>query len=134
MQAPSALRAETTDELLTPPRAPQDSAESQVKPKKQSVSFNVPPPTPPPIFEWRNAQPARLAAPDFDFQNFDMERSKAWWEGGGSKDRRKSRALPKNYKSPAQKVTGKVLRYPVLKLHFLSQNHEMHILTPTRND
>ncbi|KAJ5505483.1 hypothetical protein N7453_004440 [Penicillium expansum] len=106
MQAPSALRAETTDELLTPPRAPQDSAESQVKPKKQSVSFNVPPPTPPPIFEWRNAQPARLAAPDFDFQNFDMERSKAWWEGGGSKDRRKSRALPKNYKSPAQKVTG----------------------------
>ncbi|OQE15842.1 hypothetical protein PENFLA_c030G03424 [Penicillium flavigenum] len=104
MQAPAGLRAETTDELLTAP--PQGSAESQVKPKKQSVSFNVPPPTPPPIFEWRNAQTARLAAPDFDFQNIDMERSKAWWEGGGSKDRRKSRALPKNYKSPAQKLTG----------------------------
>ncbi|KXG53121.1 uncharacterized protein PGRI_001710 [Penicillium griseofulvum] len=106
MQAPSALRAETTNELLTAPHAPQDSAESQVKPKKQSVSFNVPPPTPPPIFEWRNAQPARLAAPDFDFQNIDMDRSKAWWEGGGNNDRRKSRALPKNYKSPAQKSTG----------------------------
>ncbi|KAJ5504016.1 hypothetical protein N7463_006890 [Penicillium fimorum] len=106
MQAPPALRAETTDELLTAPRAPQDSAESQTKPKKQSVSFNVPPPTPPPIFEWRNAQPARLAAPDFDFQNIDMDRSKAWWEGGGNNDRRKSRALPKNYKSPAQKLTG----------------------------
>ncbi|KAJ5971971.1 uncharacterized protein N7479_001889 [Penicillium vulpinum] len=106
MQAPVALRAETTGELLTAPRAPQDSAESQTKPKKQSVSFNVPPPTPPPIFEWRNAQPARLAVPDFDFQNFDMERSKAWWEGGGTNDRRKSRALPKNYKSPAQKLTG----------------------------
>ncbi|KAJ5393344.1 uncharacterized protein N7487_010985 [Penicillium crustosum] len=105
-QAPGALRAETTGELLTAPRGPEDSAESQVKPKKQSVSFNVPPPTPPPIFEWRNAQPARLAAPDFDFQNFDMERSKAWWEGGGSKDRRKSRALPKTYRSPAQKSTG----------------------------
>lgn len=102
---PPALRAETTDDMLT---APQDSAESQVKPKKQSVSFNVPPPTPPPIFEWRNAQPARLAAPDFDFQHFDMDRSKAWWEGGGNKDRRKSRALPKNYKSPAQKLTGKL--------------------------
>lgn len=121
MQAPGGLRAETTDELLTAP--PQGSAESQVKPKKQSVSFNVPPPTPPPIFEWRNAQPARLAAPDFDFQNIDMDRSKAWWEGGGSKDRRKSRALPKNYKSPAQKLTGKILRHPGSKLLFLSQNH-----------
>ncbi|KAJ5544679.1 hypothetical protein N7535_006933 [Penicillium sp. DV-2018c] len=102
----SALRAETTDELLTAPREPQDSAESQAKPKKHSVSFNVPPPTPPPIFEWRNVQPAGLEAADFDFQQLDMERSKAWWEGGGSKDRRKSRALPKNYKSPAQKSTG----------------------------
>ncbi|KAG0159782.1 hypothetical protein PDIDSM_7307 [Penicillium digitatum] len=106
IQAPLALRAETTYELLTAPRAIQDSAESQIKPKKHSVSFNVPPPTPPPIFEWRNAMPARLAAPDFDFQNFDLDRSKAWWDGGGSKDRRKSRALPKNYKSPAQKLTG----------------------------
>ena len=126
-QAPGALRAETTGELLTAPRGPEDSAESQVKPKKQSVSFNVPPPTPPPIFEWRNAQPARLAAPDFDFQNFDMERSKAWWEGGGSKDRRKSRALPKTYRSPAQKSTGKVLRNPGFQpTHSLSQNHQVH--------
>ncbi|KAJ5781738.1 uncharacterized protein N7518_010221 [Penicillium psychrosexuale] len=108
MKASGALRAETTDEMLTPPRA-QDSAESQVRPKKQSkqsVSFNVPPPTPPPIFEWRNAQPARLAALDFDFQNFDVERSKAWWAGASNEDRRKSRALPKNYKSPAQKLAG----------------------------
>jgi hypothetical protein len=111
----SALRAETTDELLTAPREPQDSPESQVKPKKQSVSFNVPPPTPPPIFEWRNAQPARLGAADFDFQQLDMERSKAWWEGGGNKDRRKSRALPKNYKSPAQKSTGKIFPCSVFK-------------------
>lgn len=107
-QPPASTRAETTNDLLTAPGAPQDSAESQVKPKKQSVSFNVPPPTPPPVFEWRNAQPARLGAPNFDFQHFDIDRSKVWWEGGSTKDRRKSRALPKNYKSPAQTLTGKI--------------------------
>lgn len=134
MQPPAALRAETTDELLTAP--PQGSAESQAKPKKQSVSFNVPPPTPPPTFEWRNAQAARLAAPDFDFQNIDMDRSKAWWEGGGgSKDRRKSRALPKNYKSPAQKLTGKIPHHPSKLLFFFCHKIiEMYFLTLTRND
>ena len=106
MKAPSALRAERMNDLSPAPLAPQDSAESQSKPK--NVSFNVPPPTPPPIFEWRGAQPARLGASDFDFQNLDIQRSKAWWEGGGSQDRRKSRALPKNYKTPAQKLTGKI--------------------------
>jgi hypothetical protein len=104
---PPTLRAERTDELLTAPETPQESAESQTKPKKASVSFDVPPPTPPPIFEWRNAQPGRLEASDFDFQKVDLDRGKAWWEGGGSKDRRKSRALPKNYQTPAQKLTGK---------------------------
>jgi hypothetical protein len=71
------------------------------------VSFDVPPPTPPPIFEWRNAPVARLGAADFDFQHLDIDRSKAWWEGGASADRRKSRALPKNYQTAAQKLTGK---------------------------
>jgi hypothetical protein len=108
---PPTLRAERTDELLTAPETPQESAESQAKPKKASVSFDVPPPTPPPIFEWRNAQPGRLEASDFDFQHVDMDRGKAWWEGGGSKDRRKSRALPKNYQTPAQKLTGKNIPY-----------------------
>ncbi|CAG8026844.1 unnamed protein product [Penicillium salamii] len=103
-QVPSALRAERTPELSPAPLAPQDSAESQSKPK--NVSFNVPPPTPPPIFEWRGAQAAQLRASDFDFQNLDINRSKAWWEGGDNKDRRKSRALPKNYQTPAQKLTG----------------------------
>lgn len=93
----------------TPPtaRAAQTSVESHTKPKKQSVSFNVPPPTPPPVFEWRNAPIARLVATDFDFQHLNMERSKAWWESGGTTNRRKSRALPKNYRTPAQKLTGK---------------------------
>lgn len=104
----SAERVETP----TTARAAQTSVESHTKPKKQTVSFNVPPPTPPPVFEWRNAPVARLGATDFDFQHIDMERSKAWWEAGGTNNRRKSRALPKNYQSPAQKLTGKKLFFP----------------------
>ncbi|KAB8236215.1 uncharacterized protein BDW43DRAFT_250535 [Aspergillus alliaceus] len=73
---------------------------SHPKPKRQTVSFNVPPPTPPPLSEWRTAPVARLGASDFDYQNFDMDRSKAWWEGGGT-NRRKSRALPINYQKTA---------------------------------
>lgn len=88
----------------------QDSVESHSRPRRerQTVSFDVPPPTPPPIFEWQNPPIARLGAPDFDFQNLDIDRSKAWWEGGTS-NRRKSRALSKDYERPAQKVTGKVI-------------------------
>lgn len=89
-------------------RAAQGSVDSQSKPKreKQTVSFNVPPPTPPPIFEWKTAPIARLGASDFDFQHVDLDRGKAWWEGGGTVNRRKSRALPKNYQSPSKKTTG----------------------------
>ena len=80
---------------------------SQPKAKKQTVSFNVPPPTPPPLSEWKNAPVARLGAVEFDFQSFDAEKSKAWWEGGTS-NRRRSRALPKDYQNPpAQKLPGK---------------------------
>lgn len=97
----------------TPAAAPaaQGSVESHSKPKRerQTVSFNVPPPTPPPIFEWQNPPMARLGAPDFDFQTLDIDRSKAWWEGGGTSNRRKSRALPKNYQPPAQKATGEMI-------------------------
>lgn len=104
---PSAERVET------PPaaQAAQGSIDSQSKPKreKQTVSFNVPPPTPPPIFEWKTAPIARLGAPDFDFQHVDLDRGKAWWEGGGTGNRRKSRALPKNYQSPSKKATGETV-------------------------
>ncbi|RHZ68476.1 uncharacterized protein CDV56_107253 [Aspergillus thermomutatus] len=83
----------------------QDELGSHIKPKRNTVSFNVPPPTPPPLSEWKNAPVARLGASNFDFQNLDVDRSKAWWEGGGS-NRRKSRALPSTYQKPAQKLTG----------------------------
>ncbi|KAJ5086764.1 hypothetical protein NUU61_008071 [Penicillium alfredii] len=105
-QTTTASNAERIDKTSPAPRAAQGSAESQSKPKRQTVSFNVPPPTPPPIFDWRNAPIARLEASDFDFQHLDINRSKAWWEGGGTTNRRKSRALPKNYQKPAQKLTG----------------------------
>ena len=106
------------ERLDTPPAVrAQTSVESHSRPKKHQVSFNVPPPTPPPIFEWKNAEPARLTAAEFDFQNLDIDRGKTWWEGGGTKNRRKSRALPKNYQTPAQKLTGKIatsqpVKYP----------------------
>ncbi|KAJ5125488.1 hypothetical protein N7526_007665 [Penicillium atrosanguineum] len=106
-EATEAERVETPPALRTA-RAAQESVESHQKSKreKQTVSFDMPPPTPPPVFEWKNAPIARLGASDFDFQHLDINRSKAWWEGGASKDRRKSRALPKNYQTPAQKLTG----------------------------
>lgn len=88
------------------PQGPQNGISSQPKPKRQTVSFNVPPPTPPPIAEWKNAPVTRLNASDFDFQNFDIDRSKAWWEGGASANRRKSRALPNQYHKPVQKPKG----------------------------
>ncbi|KAL2820239.1 hypothetical protein BDW59DRAFT_117978 [Aspergillus cavernicola] len=103
--------------------------QSHTKPKRHTVSFNVPPPTPPPLSEWKTAPTVRLDISDFDFQGLDVEKSKAWWEGGESRDRRQSRALPKNYqKTPAQKLAspkrfqpliflkcGPLLRYTGLK-------------------
>ncbi|GIK03079.1 hypothetical protein Aspvir_007148 [Aspergillus viridinutans] len=114
----------------------QDELGSHIKPKRNTVSFNVPPPTPPPLSEWKNAPVARLGASDFDFQHLDVDRSKAWWEGGGS-NRRKSRALPSAYQKPVQKLTGKWF-YPALGDSFVypapcslvslsqSTNHGIH--------
>lgn len=88
----------------------------QTKPKRNTVSFNVPPPTPPPQSEWKNAPVARLGLSDFEYQNFDIARSKAWW-GEGSGNRRRSRALPNNYQVPNQKpackfsATGHLFRF-----------------------
>ncbi|KAF7181131.1 hypothetical protein CNMCM7691_000260 [Aspergillus felis] len=112
----------------------QDELGSHTKPKRNTVSFNVPPPTPPPLSEWKNAPVARLGASDFEFQHLDVDRSKAWWEGGGS-NRRKSRALPSAYQKPIQKLTGKWFYpapgdsfiYPVPYSHFFqSTNHGIH--------
>ncbi|RAL01093.1 uncharacterized protein BO80DRAFT_355443 [Aspergillus ibericus CBS 121593] len=91
------------------PTAPPGAGVETSAPSKPKVSFNVPPPTPPPLFEWRTASVARLGASDFDFQRFDADRSKTWWETGDSNNRRTSRALPNSFvqKLSAQKPTGK---------------------------
>jgi hypothetical protein len=82
----------------------------QTKSKRNTVSFDVPPPTPPPLFEWKAAPIARLEISDFDFQTLDVNKSKAWWEGGGTQDRRQSRVLPKDYQKPsAQKLACKLI-------------------------
>ncbi|KAL2848570.1 hypothetical protein BJY01DRAFT_154424 [Aspergillus pseudoustus] len=89
----------------------------QTKSKRNTVSFDVPPPTPPPLSEWKAAPIARLELSDFDFQTLDVDKSKAWWEGGGTKDRRQSRALPKNYqKPPAQKLASNNRFQPLIFL------------------
>ncbi|KAL4961510.1 uncharacterized protein BDV14DRAFT_180284 [Aspergillus stella-maris] len=101
---------------------------SQTKSKRHTVSFNVPPPTPPPLSEWKIAPTLRLGVSDFELQAQDVDRNKAWWEAG-ARDRRKSRALPKEYqKAPVQKPashkrfqpliflkSGPLLRYSGLK-------------------
>ena len=92
---------------------PHDSSEFTVpsKPKRNTVSFNIPPPTPPPLFEWKNAPVARLNLSDFEFQHLDAGRIKAWW-GEGNSNRRRSRGLPKNYQMSSQKPKCKQLTIP----------------------
>ncbi|KAL4910586.1 hypothetical protein BDW74DRAFT_141426 [Aspergillus multicolor] len=110
--------ATVPSDKIPPPHEVRDSAESiipesneniqrpQTKSKRHTVSFDVPPPTPPPLSEWKTARTVRLGASDFDLQALDVDRNKAWWESG-TRDRRQSRALPKNYQQPsAQKPTS----------------------------
>lgn len=84
------------------------STEEVVKPKqkKQTVQFDMPPPTPPPLSEWKQAPVARLSAADMEFQTFDADKGKAWWERGGNTHRRRSRALPSDYQKPVPKANG----------------------------
>ncbi|PYH89384.1 hypothetical protein BO71DRAFT_444615 [Aspergillus ellipticus CBS 707.79] len=95
-------------EIENAPLVPQNASLESNAPPKPKVSFNVPPPTPPPLSEWKTASVARLGASDFDFQRFDADRSKAWWDTGVSTNRRRSRALPNEFaqKPPTQTQTG----------------------------
>lgn len=86
------------------------------KPKRQTVSFDVPPPTPPPLDEWRRAPVARLRLTDRDFERIDVNKGKAWWEKGASSKRRQSRGLPSNYRKPAPQVNERNRFNPLLFL------------------
>ncbi|KAF3491810.1 uncharacterized protein GIQ15_01327 [Arthroderma uncinatum] len=57
----------------------------QTKQKHASVSFAVPPPTPPPVSEWRHAVVGRLCLTDFDLRVPEMERE---WRGRGGRGAR----------------------------------------------
>ncbi|RAO65883.1 uncharacterized protein BHQ10_001895 [Talaromyces amestolkiae] len=85
------------------------------KSKRNTVSFDVPPPTPPPLDEWRKAPVARLRLIDRDFERLDVDKGKAWWEKGSSK-RRQSRGLPNNYRKPTPKVNERNRFNPLLFL------------------
>ncbi|PGG97623.1 hypothetical protein AJ79_09133 [Helicocarpus griseus UAMH5409] len=65
---------------------------------KQSVSFAVPPATPPPMSEWKNAAVGRLRVADFDLRDADL--NKAWWEGGGSGRNRRSNGVSSEQQPP----------------------------------
>jgi hypothetical protein len=84
----------------TVPAAEQPSLaeNAQDKPKQQTVSFDVSPPTPPILMEWRNGKIVRLRAADFDLRETDAKR--AWWEGGGSGRRRRSKGITKDDDQP----------------------------------
>ncbi|EED24529.1 conserved hypothetical protein [Talaromyces stipitatus ATCC 10500] len=86
------------------------------KSKRNTVSFDVPPPTPPPLDEWRNAPVARLRLIDRDFERLDVDKGKAWWEKGASSKRRQSRALPNNYRKPTPRVNERNRFNPLLFL------------------
>lgn len=67
---------------------------------KQTVSFDVPPPTPPPLMEWKNAPVAKLRAIDL---LREIDQSVAWWEGGRSDYRRSKSFAPED--SPRMKAS-----------------------------
>lgn len=97
------------------PSEPNNATKAPTKPKKQTVSFNVPPPTPPPVSDWKNAPVARLCLSDFEFQNLDVAKGKAWL-GGRNTNRRRSRGLPSNYQMPNQKPKSYKTFEPALHL------------------
>ncbi|PGH31563.1 hypothetical protein GX50_05656 [[Emmonsia] crescens] len=119
----------------TPPQAavsrnhPQPARNGRGK-QQHSVSFDIPPATPPPLSEWKNAGIGRLRLADFDLRDVEVN-SKAWWEGGGSGKQRRGNGVssseqqqrPSNMKiknntpfnPPLYLECGPLLRYTGMK-------------------
>ncbi|EFW14162.1 conserved hypothetical protein [Coccidioides posadasii str. Silveira] len=74
---------------------------SENKQKRVSVTFAVPPPTPPPLDEWRNATVGFLLRDDFKFQSLD---GKAWWEGKDPERRKRNQSVSQNIPRPSPKI------------------------------
>ncbi|KAG5298204.1 MPP_superfamily domain-containing protein [Histoplasma ohiense] len=109
----------------TPPQA--SVSENQNRPARNgrgkhqhTVSFAVPPATPPPVSEWKNAGVGRLCLEDFDLRDVDLK--KPWWEGGGS-GKKVQQALPSmtkiksntQFNPPLYLECGPLLRYTGMK-------------------
>lgn len=90
----------------------QDTGSNETPPpqtkKRPTVSFDVPPPTPPPLDEYKQARVARLRVADRNYeQQIDVDRGKAWWEQDSTSKRRRSRALPADFRKPPLQVNEK---------------------------
>ena len=80
----------------------------RTKPKKQNVnvSFDIPPATPPPLYEWKNAPVAKLDNSNFEYKNIEVGGGKDWWNiAGTNPNKRDSMALPKNAYQTASQQT-----------------------------
>ncbi|KAI1938640.1 hypothetical protein LOZ66_003443 [Ophidiomyces ophidiicola] len=82
--------------------------------KRMSVTFAVPPPTPPPLDEWRSATVCRLPADHLNLHHFDA--SKAWWEGGGSGRRKRNQSIANDAPLVSPKIKRNVAFDPPLHL------------------
>ncbi|KAL9616575.1 MAG: hypothetical protein Q9160_008578 [Pyrenula sp. 1 TL-2023] len=99
------------------------------KSRRQSVSFKEPFDRARPVNEWKNAGIARLTSTELQLSEANLDRSKAWWEEGGSGGRRKSRTSgayqkPRGavddfgqttFNPPLQLKCGPLLRYTGMK-------------------
>ncbi|KAK2768583.1 hypothetical protein FQN54_000439 [Arachnomyces sp. PD_36] len=85
------LRNSPDEQQTGSPENPAGVKSTKTRSKPQTVSFAVPPPTPPPLMEWKNAPVAKLRAVDL---LRDIDQSVAWWEGGRS-DYQKSKSFPR---------------------------------------
>ncbi|KAL1953798.1 hypothetical protein VTO42DRAFT_2259 [Malbranchea cinnamomea] len=86
----------------------------KTKTKQATVSFAVPPPTPPPLSEWKNAVVCRLQATDFDLRDSHVD--KAWWEAGGSRRRRRAQKIEQEDILPRGKLKKNARFQPPLYL------------------
>lgn len=78
---------------------------TEEKKKRASVTFAVPPATPPPLDEWRAAAAVRLPADCFKLRPIDT--GKAWWEGGGSGRRKRGQSISHDVSQSSSKAKSK---------------------------
>ena len=76
------------------------------KSNRHSVSFKEPFDRARPVNEWKNAGIARLTSADLDLTDNEInDKNKAWWEGGATGSRRKSRKS-QAYPEPREATDG----------------------------